>query len=243
MARLPTAPCSLGPRLPCALPRLLRRVERGERGCSSSAQRPEVCKTRKRRTSAWAAVTNLQCAAHRGQCRSREGCRPWATACSGPRPLVRPPPAARTHAPACHAPHHRRRLQRRLRRAKRAARSELSISKGGWVKHGYAAAQPPLTSTAGVVDTLPRVDGRSLSQHEFDERFEKPRVPCVLEGLLEGWPAARGWTPDRLLQRCGSHRFKVGGGPPRGGATGGGPSPLQCRALCDEPCSVLPCPV
>ena len=44
-----------------------------------------------------------------------------------------------------------------MRAAKRAARSELSVSRGEWAKHGYAA-DPALLSTDGIVDTLPRVD-------------------------------------------------------------------------------------
>ena len=42
-----------------------------------------------------------------------------------------------------------------MRAAKRAARSELSVSKGEWQRNGYA--QPDLLSTAGVVDQVERV--------------------------------------------------------------------------------------
>ena len=42
-----------------------------------------------------------------------------------------------------------------MRAAKRAARSELSVSKGEWQRNGYA--QSDLLSTAGVVDQVERV--------------------------------------------------------------------------------------
>ena len=42
-----------------------------------------------------------------------------------------------------------------MRAAKRAARSELSVSKGDWQRNGYARSD--LLSTAGVVDQVERV--------------------------------------------------------------------------------------
>lgn len=109
-------------------------------------------------------------------------------------------------------------FERKVRRAKRAARSELSVSRGEWRKHGYASS-PDLLRTEGLPDTLSRLDGSSLSLEEFVERFEAPRQPCVITGLTAGWPAAEAWTPDRLLQRLGECKFKVGvgGGWPRQG--------------------------
>jgi hypothetical protein len=44
----------------------------------------------------------------------------------------------------------------RIRTAKRAARSELSVTCGEWGKHGFAAS-PSLLSTDGIVDDVPRV--------------------------------------------------------------------------------------
>lgn len=99
-------------------------------------------------------------------------------------------------------------FERKLRRAKRAARSELSLSRGEWRKHGYAA-RPDLLQTAGLVDTLPRVDARSLTRERFAEEWERPRRPCMLTGLCDGWRAQHEWTPDRLLQRLGHCRLKV----------------------------------
>jgi hypothetical protein len=49
-----------------------------------------------------------------------------------------------------------------VRAAKRAARSELSVSKGEWRKHGYAESD--LLSTAGIVDQVERVHCSVRSQ-------------------------------------------------------------------------------
>ena len=42
------------------------------------------------------------------------------------------------------------------------------------------------------------------------ERFERPRIPVVITGLADGWPAGEAWTPESLRATCGEHRFKVG---------------------------------
>ena len=44
---------------------------------------------------------------------------------------------------------------------------------------------------------------------EFVRRFERPRLPVVITGLCEAWPAAERWTSDRLLERFGDHKFKA----------------------------------
>ena len=111
-------------------------------------------------------------------------------------------------------------FERKVRRAKRAARSELSVSRGEWRKHGYAAS-PTLLQAEHLVDTLPRVDAASLTPEEFAQRFELPKLPCMLTGLCEGWRAQQEWTPDRLLQRLGECKFKVGAGWWGGGRVGG----------------------
>jgi len=49
-----------------------------------------------------------------------------------------------------------RHVQHKLRSAKRAARSELSVTKGEWRRHGYAEGNAAL-SVEGLVDDLPRV--------------------------------------------------------------------------------------
>ena len=151
------------------------------------------------------------------------------TCCRGGRALVAGPPDTPRPPP----PVGRSRLERRIRRAKRAARSELSVSRGGWTQHGFASPASTLLSTQGVVDTLPRVDGRGLTQAQFAEQWEVPRRPCALTHLTEGWRAAREWAPEGLLAKCSSHRFKVGPGlqtveAAKGGGGGGAAGRCDC---------------
>lgn len=41
------------------------------------------------------------------------------------------------------------------------------------------------------------------------EQFERPRVPVVITGLADGWPAKSKWTTSELCRNYGSHRFEV----------------------------------
>ena len=52
--------------------------------------------------------------------------------------------------------------------------------------------------------------GQDLMEEEFTERYERPRVPVVIKGLCDAWPARELWTEEGLLRRFGEHRFKVG---------------------------------
>ncbi|PNH12602.1 Bifunctional arginine demethylase and lysyl-hydroxylase JMJD6 [Tetrabaena socialis] len=47
-----------------------------------------------------------------------------------------------------------------------------------------------------------------LTPQQFVERYERPRIPVVITGLADEWPAGREWTPERLAQVYGSHKFK-----------------------------------
>jgi len=55
-----------------------------------------------------------------------------------------------------------------------------------------------------------RVATQDITLAEFVRRFERPRLPVVLTGLCDPWPAADRWKLDRLLERFGDHKFKVG---------------------------------
>ena len=83
------------------------------------------------------------------------------------------------------------------------------MSRGEWTRHGFAAAGSALPSAESVEDTLPRVDGRGLTPAQFAEQWEAPGRPCIITHLTDDWPAAREWTPERLAEKYGSHRFKV----------------------------------
>lgn len=98
--------------------------------------------------------------------------------------------------------------QHKIRSAKRAARSELSVTRGEWAKHGYAASD--ILSTDGITDAVSRVHVSDLTLEQFVSQYEAPRVPVVLTGLTDAWPAQQEWTPRRLLEQYKEHRFKVG---------------------------------
>jgi hypothetical protein len=49
--------------------------------------------------------------------------------------------------------------------------------------------------------------GQDLSLDQFVHRYERPRIPVVINGLTEDWPGK--WTVEDLLERFGQHKFKV----------------------------------
>lgn len=53
---------------------------------------------------------------------------------------------------------------------------------------------------------------QNTTAEEFARRFERPRLPVVITGLCDDWPAAQAWTPEALMERFAHHKFKVGSG-------------------------------
>jgi hypothetical protein len=51
---------------------------------------------------------------------------------------------------------------------------------------------------------------QDLSVEAFVSTYELPRVPVVLTGVTDDWPAQQEWTPWNLLEQYREHRFKVG---------------------------------
>lgn len=97
---------------------------------------------------------------------------------------------------------------RKVRKAKRRIRSELSVNAGDWSRRRYAH-DPTLLSAQGIVDTLPRVHGPNLKPTTFADTYERPRLPVILTGLLDEWPAAM-WTFDSFRSEYGDVKFKLG---------------------------------
>ena len=54
-----------------------------------------------------------------------------------------------------------------------------------------------------------RFCAQELSVEQFVARFEAPRLPVVLTGLCDSWPAAERWTPEGLMLGFAHHKFKV----------------------------------
>jgi histone arginine demethylase JMJD6 len=101
------------------------------------------------------------------------------------------------------------RMEKRIRAAKRATRSELSVSGGEWRKHGFAD-DPEVLSVSNLGDDVPRISAKEVTFEQFRERFEKPRLPCIITDAMDGWRATASWTYDHFLERFRDHKFKVG---------------------------------
>ncbi|KAJ1358287.1 hypothetical protein KIN20_016684 [Parelaphostrongylus tenuis] len=41
---------------------------------------------------------------------------------------------------------------------------------------------------------MERVDGTTLTIEEFQEKYERPRNPCIITGLTKNWKAHENWT-------------------------------------------------
>ncbi|XP_063685447.1 bifunctional arginine demethylase and lysyl-hydroxylase JMJD6-like [Bolinopsis microptera] len=100
------------------------------------------------------------------------------------------------------------RALKRINRARHKAREELKDQKKDWVKNNYHETCDKLLPP--VVDTVPRVDARSLSCEEFRNKYEIPRIPIVLTHLMEDWPAMTKWTMKKLVKKYRNQSFKVG---------------------------------
>ena len=65
-------------------------------------------------------------------------------------------------------------MNKKIRAAKRGTRSELSVSKGGWTKHGYAYDNANVLNTTNLkskAGTIERISAKEVSPEEFDRRF------------------------------------------------------------------------
>ncbi|PIO66772.1 hypothetical protein TELCIR_11501 [Teladorsagia circumcincta] len=60
---------------------------------------------------------------------------------------------------------------------------------------------------------MPRIDGSTLSVEEFREKYERPRIPCMITGLTDTWAAHENWKIDNLVQKYGNATFKCGESP------------------------------
>ena len=61
-----------------------------------------------------------------------------------------------------------------------------------WMKHKFA--QDFDLSHKSVNDIVPRIDCRNMSQAEFIEKYEKPRIPVVITNSQDHWMANKKWT-------------------------------------------------
>ncbi|KAI9327183.1 hypothetical protein DFJ73DRAFT_601050, partial [Zopfochytrium polystomum] len=97
-------------------------------------------------------------------------------------------------------------FERRLRRTKRMARSE--IESDDWRRYQYSGRVNFWLDPER--DHIERISCRTCSKVEFIERFEAPGLPVVITEALDDWPAATNWHPEKLLLRFHSEKFKIG---------------------------------
>nr|CDJ98019.1 Transcription factor jumonji domain containing protein [Haemonchus contortus] len=92
--------------------------------------------------------------------------------------------------------------ERRVAAVQNKDRPELE--KIGWDSLNYARTfkLPPLE------DKMIRVDGKTVTVEEFREKYERPRVPCVITGLTDKWKARQNWTFQKLTREYGNSYFK-----------------------------------
>ncbi|CAD6198972.1 unnamed protein product [Caenorhabditis auriculariae] len=94
---------------------------------------------------------------------------------------------------------------KRVDAAKKKARAELN--KYGWETLGYAESfkLPSLKD-----EKIDRVNGKKMTVEEFREKYERPRIPVIIEGCTEGWQANEKWTVSRITKKYRNQRFKCG---------------------------------
>ena len=113
---------------------------------------------------------------------------------------------------------HEEHVNKKINAAKRRTRSELSVSGGGWTKHGYAYGDDATTTigTLRHLDKIERISVKTTTKEEFIERFERTRTPCVITDAMEDWPCygkrgeGRRWSLDGLRERFRDVKFKIG---------------------------------
>ncbi|KAI8619050.1 hypothetical protein BC830DRAFT_1106010 [Chytriomyces sp. MP71] len=97
------------------------------------------------------------------------------------------------------------RFERRIKRTKRAARSELDLN--NWSRGNFARLNFAIPDD---LDTVPRIDVDRVSDAEFVDCFEREGRPVVIVGAEREWAAVKEWAPKRLLERFHNEKFKVG---------------------------------
>ena len=62
----------------------------------------------------------------------------------------------------------------------------------------------------GFTDNIERVNYHELSEAEFLRRFEFGSRPVFIGGVADDWRGLKDWRVNRLLERFGDARFKIG---------------------------------
>ncbi|KAI8852621.1 hypothetical protein BC829DRAFT_430478 [Chytridium lagenaria] len=95
--------------------------------------------------------------------------------------------------------------ERRLRRVKKDARSELDVN--DWSRFQYSRVNFWIDPSQ---DKIPRCNYHTCSTEEFIELYEEPAIPVVITGATDDWPAQTEWLPEKLLEHYHGEKFKIG---------------------------------
>ena len=61
-----------------------------------------------------------------------------------------------------------------------------------------------------ITDNIQRIHHDQIGSKEFIELFEKRSRPVIIQGVADNWPGLKEWQINRLLERFGNSRFKIG---------------------------------
>jgi len=101
--------------------------------------------------------------------------------------------------------------ERRVLDVKREHRAELKTPEA-WERQRHAQIWPTVQlRLIREASVLPRyVNGHTLTPESFRRDFHVPRIPCVISGLADDWPARHKWSFEQLMRNHPKLKLKCG---------------------------------
>jgi len=96
-------------------------------------------------------------------------------------------------------------------RCKKGHRSEIKPSE--WAHSGYALKPEVLTRPieySSQTVPLPRLKRNEITPEYFQEHYLDKRIPCIIEGGIDHWPAMHRWSTESFEERFRHVPMKVG---------------------------------
>ena len=94
-----------------------------------------------------------------------------------------------------------------IQEAKAKARPELKGDEG-WCRLRYHETFD--MSIDKIPNEIQRISCKNISQQEFINQYERPRVPVVLTDCTNHWQANQKWSMARLAKKYRNQKFRVG---------------------------------
>ena len=110
-------------------------------------------------------------------------------------------------------PKHAGRGKKKMDKCKSKHRTD--IKQNEWEKYDYFSKASTadllgLSVTYPVSPQIDRVHESRLSVKEFQERYERPCIPCLLSGCADKWPARKEWSYDSFSKKFSDVMLKCG---------------------------------